>query len=237
MSKRWRPFSHTVLQRPILEPPHPMVKPTPSDAILTQMRVIAGLYRGRRLITPEGGRTRPILDRVKVGVFDWLGSRLALPGTLPPLQVLDIYCGAGSLGIEALSRGAAGCVFVDTDRPALACLKRNIEALGIGREARVLAFPAESLQLKPPAGGGFGLIFLDPPYVLNENLSPGSVLFRLLDRLGGFIAAAPGALLVWRHPDSCEIPDALTDGWVSSERRTWHRMAVTLFEYRPQESP
>jgi len=214
-----------------------MVKPTACDAILTAMRVIAGRYRGRRLVTPEGGRTRPILDRVKVGLFDWLGSRLALPGSLPPFQVLDLFCGAGSLGIEALSRGAAGCVFVDTDRQALACLRRNIESLELGSSARVLACSAENLQLVPPGADGFGLLFLDPPYPLTENLAPGSVLYRVLDRLGGSIAAVPGALLVWRHPETCELPDALTDDWVSLERRTWSRMAVTMFEYRPQESP
>jgi len=201
------------------------------------MRVIAGQYRGRRLLAPEGGRTRPILDRVKVAVFDWLGSRLALPGSLPPLQVLDLFCGGGSLGIEALSRGAAGCVFVDTDRAALACLKQNIESLGLGAAAKVLAFAADTLRLKPPGADGFGLIFLDPPYALNENLAPGSVLYRVFDRLGGSIAATPGALLIWRHPDTCALPDALTDNWVSLERRTWSRMAVTVFEYHPQESP
>jgi 16S rRNA (guanine966-N2)-methyltransferase len=204
--------------------------------ILTGMRVIAGLYRGRRLLTPEGGRTRPILDRVKVGLFDWLGSRLALPGSLPPLQVLDLFCGGGSLGIEALSRGAAGCVFVDADRRALGCLKQNIEALGLGPRARVVAGSAENLPLKPPTGNGFGLMFLDPPYSLSENLAPGSVLHRLLDHLGGSIAATPEALLVWRHPDTCAA-QALTDSWVSVERRTWSKMAVTIFEYRPQVSP
>ena len=213
-----------------------MVKPMLPHVILPGMRVIAGLYRGRRLHTPEGGQTRPILDRVKVGLFDWLGSRLALPGSLPPVQVLDLFCGGGSLGIEALSRGAAGCVFVDADRQALACLKQNIEALGLGPSVRVVAGSAENLPLKPPTGEGFDLIFLDPPYALSENLAPGSVLHRLLDRMGGSITATPGALLIWRHPDTCAA-HALTDRWVSLERRTWSRMALTIFEYRPQESP
>jgi 16S rRNA (guanine966-N2)-methyltransferase len=213
-----------------------VVKRIVPHVILIGMRVIAGLYRGRRLLTPEGAGTRPILDRVKVALFDWLGSRLALPGSLPPLQVLDLFCGGGSLGIESLSRGAAGCVFVDADRQALACLKRNIESLGLEPHARVVAGSAEKLPLKPPTGDGFDLIFLDPPYSLSENLAPGSALHRLLDRLGDSIAATPGALLVWRHPDTCPA-QAVTDIWVSVERRTWSRMAVTMFEYHPQESP
>jgi 16S rRNA (guanine966-N2)-methyltransferase len=212
-----------------------MVKPKVPDVILIAMRVIAGLYRGRRLLTPEGERTRPILDRVKVGLFDWLGSQLALPGSLPPLQVLDLFCGGGSLGIEALSRGAAGCFFVDTDRQALVCLKRNIEALGLGPTARIVACSAESLRLKPAGAGGFGLIFLDPPYPLSENLAAGSTLYRVFDRLGSAVAVTPGALLVWRHPDGCAMPEDLNESWVSLERRTWNRMAVTMFEYQPQE--
>lgn len=193
------------------------------------MRVIAGRYRGRRLLTPAGFRSRPILDRVKAPLFDWLGSRLAQPGELPPVEVLDIFCGAGSLGIESLSRGAARCVFVETDPSALQCLRRNIEQLGLGRVSRIEARPAELLRIREAGASGFGLIFLDPPYDLSMNLEPGSVMGRVMERVGKEVPSAPGALLLWRHPAGCSIPSQMWS-WTSSEQRVWGRMAITLFE-------
>jgi 16S rRNA (guanine966-N2)-methyltransferase len=95
------------------------------------MRVVAGQFRGRRLQAPPGETTRPILDRAKVALFDWLGAQLSQPGDLPPIHVLDMFCGAGSLGIEALSRGVASCTFVEKDKEALQSLRMNLAQLGI----------------------------------------------------------------------------------------------------------
>ena len=198
------------------------------------MRVIAGQYRGRRLRTPTGLETRPILDRVKVPLFDWLGVQLAEPGTLPPLAVLDVFCGGGSMGIEALSRGASCCVFVDAGREAIDCLKANIETLGIGKEAQVINRRAEAITVAPPTGSGFDLIFLDPPYRLSEDVSENvpadSLMGRATRRLGREIPVAPGAIVLWRHDAKHTLPDQVPGGWRVVERRTWSSMTITVFK-------
>lgn len=192
------------------------------------MRVIAGRFRGRRLQAPAGLNTRPILDRVKVSLFDWLGARLAMPGILPPLEVLDLFCGGGSLGIEALSRGAAACTFVEANSAAFECLKANLAQLDVEPPARSIQGAAEVVALTPLARDGFDLVFLDPPYSLSEDLAPGSTMGRVLARLGGAVPTGAEPLVVWRHDASFVVPGGLPNGWASSERRTWGIMAVTL---------
>jgi len=137
------------------------------------MRIVAGQWRGRRLAAPEGTETRPTGDRVRETLFSMLASRL---GTFEGLRVADLYAGSGALGLEALSRGAASATFVENDPKALAAIRANIDALGAGERARVLARPAQSL----PRGEAFDLLFADPPYgpgsgtqVLREILAPG----------------------------------------------------------------
>ena len=194
------------------------------------MRVITGRYKGRRLLAPTGLTSRPILDRVKVSLFDWLGSRLGEPGRLPPISVCDLFCGAGSQGIEALSRGAAFCAFVEKDRSALACLRKNLDALGIATEAVIVNQPAESVSLQPPGADGFGLVFVDPPYHLSEDTSDGSPAGRVFAGLGTRIATLPETLVLWRHDDKCRLPQAAPGGWMTVERRAWGSMAITMFQ-------
>jgi 16S rRNA (guanine966-N2)-methyltransferase len=194
------------------------------------MRVIAGRYKGRRLATPTGSTSRPILDRVKVSLFDWLGSKLREPGRLPPISVCDLFCAAGSQGIEALSRGATFCAFVDKDRAAIACLRKNLDALGITKEAVIINQPAESVALGPLGGDGFDLVFVDPPYRLSEDVSAGSPASRIFAGLGTRIVTRPEALVLWRHDDKCTLPQAAPGGWTTTERRTWGSMAITMFQ-------
>jgi 16S rRNA (guanine966-N2)-methyltransferase len=117
------------------------------------VRVVAGEFKGRRLHAPRGVRTRPTADRVREALFSMLGD-------VSGARVLDLYAGSGALGIEALSRGAEAAVFVERDGPALAALRRNLEAVGADAEvrrqdvARFLAHPE----------GTFDLVFCDPPY-------------------------------------------------------------------------
>jgi 16S rRNA (guanine966-N2)-methyltransferase len=198
------------------------------------MRVVAGCYRGRELRTPAGRGTRPILERVKVALFDWLGSRLAMPGHLPPLTVLDLFCGGGGLGIEALSRGARYCLFVESDPGAVACLQHNILALGLEALSKVLSLPAEAMPSTVGSSDVFDLVFLDPPYPFSRSFSSGSVLDRLLARLGGDIPVDAAALLVWRHPADCAMPKLLAGRWRLLERRVWGRMGISCFELRSQ---
>ena len=120
------------------------------------MRIIAGAWRGRAIEAPAGTGTRPTSDRAREGLFSMLTSRL---GTFEDLKVADLFAGTGSYGLEALSRGAAGCTFVENDRNAIDALRRNVAKLDAGDRADVRAQDATRI-----AGGPFDLVFLDPPY-------------------------------------------------------------------------
>jgi 16S rRNA (guanine966-N2)-methyltransferase len=120
------------------------------------MRIIAGQWRGRTLEAPPGNATRPTSDRAREALFSMLTSRL---GGFEGLEVADLFAGTGALGLEALSRGAAHCTFVEKDRAALDALRRNIARLGAGERVDVRAQDAARI-----AGGPWHLVFLDPPY-------------------------------------------------------------------------
>jgi 16S rRNA (guanine966-N2)-methyltransferase len=120
------------------------------------MRVVAGLYRGRRLEAPAGRSTRPTADRVRESLFSILGE-------IDDLAVLDLFAGSGALGIEALSRGASAAAFVESDARAAAVIRRNLDSLGAdGRVHRrdALAW----LGSAAAAGETYDLVFADPPY-------------------------------------------------------------------------
>jgi 16S rRNA (guanine966-N2)-methyltransferase len=120
------------------------------------MRVVAGMYGGRRLAAPAGSSTRPTSDRVREALFSVLG------GSVQGARVLDLYAGSGALGIEALSRGAASVVFVDRSPRAVAAIRANLEALGIDAEVRRLE--ARAALRASARGDAYDLVFLDPPY-------------------------------------------------------------------------
>jgi 16S rRNA (guanine966-N2)-methyltransferase len=193
------------------------------------MRVIAGQFRGRNLVAPEGLTTRPILDRVKVALFDWLGSLLDIPGSLPPVDVLDVFCGGGSLGIESLSRGASSCTFVEIDREALRCLRENLTNLRIGDNGIVCETPAQSLRADIKPGVQFGLIFLDPPYPLSEKTGPGTIMTQVFERLGTRLPVSDDVVLVWRHDSRTIVPDNMAVAWRKDEARTWGHMTISLY--------
>ena len=150
------------------------------------MRIIGGVWRGRRLAAPHGARTRPTADRVRQALFDilvhapWAGPE-AIEGT----RVLDVFAGTGALGLEALSRGAGHSSFIENDRTALAALRANIASCEANDRCTIVAGDA----LSAPPGDPCGLVFLDPPYEQ-------SLLTRAVERLrvGGWIT--PGTLIV-----------------------------------------
>lgn len=132
------------------------------------MRVIAGSWRGRPLSAPAGAATRPTADRVRETLFSMLYSRL---GSFEGLAVADLFAGSGALGIEALSRGAAHCLFVDRDRAAVDAVRKNLAAFDAAsltdvRQADVLSLgpasrPLDLLLLDPPYGTGAGCVAVD----------------------------------------------------------------------------
>lgn len=138
------------------------------------LRIIAGQWRARKLIAPAGETTRPTADRTRETLFSMLVSRL---GSFEGLAVADLFAGSGALGLEALSRGAASCIFVEQDAPALRALRSNISNLQAAAQADVRA---GSVMALGPAKVPLDLILLDPPY----GSGAGAVALDKLARLG-----------------------------------------------------
>lgn len=153
-------------------------------------RVIAGAAGGRRLRVPPGNGTRPTSDRAREGLFASLLSEL---GSLGGLSVLDLYAGSGAVGLEALSRGAARVLLVESDPRAASVVKANIAAVAL-RGAAVLTDRVERVLARPPDGPGYDLVFADPPYAVTT-AAVSAVLGQLDGGPGGGWLAA-GALVV-----------------------------------------
>jgi len=138
------------------------------------MRVIAGEWRGRRLVAPKGEATRPTADRTRETLFSMLTSRL---GSFEDLAVADLFAGSGALGLEALSRGAAQCLFVEQEEAALKAIRANIAALDARLRSEVRA---GSVMALGPVDRSRDLVLLDPPY----GTGAGAVALDRLLRLG-----------------------------------------------------
>jgi 16S rRNA (guanine(966)-N(2))-methyltransferase RsmD len=155
------------------------------------MRIIAGELGGRRIAAPPGKGTRPMLDRVREALFSSLGARVE------GAAVLDLFAGSGSLGLEALSRGAASVRLVESDRRAVALLRQTLEALAVAE--RVELVPGDALA---PASWGerpWDLVFFDPPYRMIEDGRSRAELQGSLARLFAE-RIAPGGLAVLHAP-------------------------------------
>ena len=179
----------------------------------TNLRVIAGAYRGRRLQAPRGRVTRPTSARVREALFSILGD-------LEGARVLDLYAGSGALALEALSRGAASVVLVEHDRAALACIRENIEALAVSDRARVLPLRARS-ALGALGTETFDLVLCNPPWDVLEDAS--AVLAGLASRS----KLSAEARIVLEHSARDAEPDV--PGLVAYDRRRWGDTAVSLF--------
>lgn len=169
------------------------------------MRVIAGEFGGRKLVAPEGLTTRPTTDKVRQAVFNSLGSMGVLEGAV----VADLYAGSGALGIEAISRGAERCVFVERDRAALQALRTNISTLGIAERCTV---HATDVMAWVPAMRGVDIAFVDPPY----EFSGWSALLGLMQV----------DLVVAEADDPVPAPE----GWEQLRTRRYGRTWVTLLQ-------
>jgi len=163
------------------------------------MRITGGLSRGRTLLGPKGSLVRPTSDRVREALFNILGQDLS------GYYILDLFSGTGSLGLEALSRGAAYAVFIDNLNASIALIKKNIERLGYGPLTRVLTrdltrgIPWEHEFLKGP----FDLLFLDPPYALD--IAP-----QLIERMPTAQRLAEGGRVVIETDKKTDLPLSLS---------------------------
>ena len=160
------------------------------------MRVIAGEFKGRTLSAPQGRGTRPTTDRVKESL---MGSLESLKGGFKDAFVLDPFAGSGSLGIEALSRGAKTCVFFEKDPAAFNLLKKNLAALGLDSN-RALAYRADVLKSRRNVKNIlFDILFLDPPYAYAP-----SKLLELCTFLESQGLLDQGSIIVYEHAKTSE---------------------------------
>ncbi len=195
------------------------------------MRIIGGRWRSRKIGWPDTGKTRPITDRVKLALFDILGSFYDTPGGLPDLQVADVFAGGGSLGLEALSRGASRAVFYEQDRRAVAVLKQNMEHLEVGAEGVLVAANLWRKGVVIPSDfGPHDLVFMDPPFREAADLSASSRMGVLLERLRVDDVTHANALLVFRHDRATDLPEHLPGGWRMMDQRTYGRNVLSLFK-------
>ncbi len=161
------------------------------------MRIIAGTHGSRRFDAPDGKETRPTLDKVREAVFSSLG------GFFDGGDVLDLYAGSGAIGFEALSRGKDNAVFVDCSKDAVRVIRKNIDSVGFAERSLVLPVKAEkAVRILAEQGRTFDLIYLDPPYRLQENV-------RVIELIRDCGLLAPDAVLVIESLKEEQFPEAV----------------------------
>ena len=171
------------------------------------MRISGGQARGIPLIVPKGDAVRPATDGMRQAAFSSLG------GFVTGARFLDLFAGSGAYGLEALSRGAAGGVFVEKNAKAAACVRQNLASVckSLGRDPAASAevWQVDALTAPPPEPAP-DLVFIDPPYDIISDVAP--VLFA---RLGELLVAKPEALVVFEMPGEIDLTPA---GWTLVKR-------------------
>ncbi|MBX9860234.1 MAG: 16S rRNA (guanine(966)-N(2))-methyltransferase RsmD [Sphingomonas sp.] len=174
------------------------------------MRVIAGTWRGRQLVAPKGDTTRPTADRTREALFSMLTSRL---GSFEGVAVADLFAGSGALGIEALSRGAASCLFVEQDRAAIDALRANLAKLGATGDVRAMSVLGLGAATAP-----LDVVMMDPPY----GSGAGAVALDKLTRLGWIGAGT------WVSVETAFNEELDIDGFAIDASRTHGKARITL---------
>lgn len=178
------------------------------------MRVITGLARGRRLITPNGLETRPTSDKVKEGLFS------AIQFDIEGRRILDLFAGSGQMGIEALSRGAESAVFVDQSKAAVYTIEENIRSCGFKDKASV--YNTDYKSFLAVNKNTFDIVFLDPPYKAGI----------LADAINGVIPyLSDYAIIIAEHPTELDLADEI-DGFVATKKYKYSKTAATVFKRR-----
>jgi 16S rRNA (guanine966-N2)-methyltransferase len=182
------------------------------------MRITGGTLRGGSLRAPEGERVRPTSDKVRQAVFNILAhgeARLELGGA----RIADLFAGTGALGLEAISRGASFCLFVDDNAESRALIRENVEAFGLTGATKIWRRDATDLgPMSPGAGGPFDLVFLDPPY------RKGLIGPTLKSLQGGWLA--PGAVAVAEIAADEDVP--CTEGFTTLDARVYGETRVVF---------
>lgn len=195
------------------------------------MHIIAGEFGGRKILPPPTETTRPITDRAKQSLFDTLGDRVE------SANVLDAFAGTGSMGLECVSRGARRVVFVERDRGALLCLRKNIDALGIAEQSLVLPIDAyralSHSAIRNDAVELIDLAFIDPPYAHTEPGPEYARLQRMLAELAAQTLSVDG-LISLRHPTRVNIEPLIPAGFHTARELTYGSMRIS---WLMRESP
>ena len=185
------------------------------------MRIIGGKFSGRQIIAPKGWVARPTTDRTRESLFNILSAREDF--TFEKARIIDLFAGSGALGIEALSRGADWCLFVETDAGARGAIRQNIEALELFGATRIHRRSAAALGAKPAGDGeAFNLAFLDPPY--HKDLCGPAM--QGLDQ-GGWLA--PSALVVAEQGK--DEPPASVAAFEECDRRQYGAAQIGIYRY------
>ncbi|MCB1562575.1 MAG: 16S rRNA (guanine(966)-N(2))-methyltransferase RsmD [Alphaproteobacteria bacterium] len=183
------------------------------------MRIVSGRFGGRRLEVPKNRDIRPTSDKIRGAIFNSLASRRVLENA----QILDIFCGTGALGLEALSRGAAFCTFIDKNRESLALTQRNISTLGAGDIASTQLKDFSKPVTKPDNTPQATLAFLDPPYGKNL-LSP--ALHTLHE--GAWLSFAGALCVIEMEKGACP---ALPAPYKVFDERVYGETKILLLHY------
>ena len=195
------------------------------------LRVIAGKYRRRHLKTPHGLSTRPYTDRVRQMVFDRIGE------IVPHARVADVFSGVGTMGMEALSRGAESCVFFEGNQDVHDALKDNVNSIAPDAKAICWRTDIRRTSFRPHGGEGFmpySLIFFDPPYADVDRMRPGMPLAASLKRLSRPNISTPDVTMILRTPlKNTYQPDS---GWLLDELWEISTMAIWRLKKDQQSS-
>ena len=185
------------------------------------MRIVAGTLKGRTLVAPDGQDTRPTSDRARQAVFNVL-EHAAWAGPLVGARVLDLFAGSGALGFEAISRGAAFCLFVETDDAARGAIRENVDAFSLFGQTRIHRRSATDLGVRTSsAGEPFDLVFLDPPY--GKGLGE-QALARLIEEDW----LKPGAIVVFER--GAGEPEIETSGYARLDARDYGAARVLFLK-------
>ena len=188
------------------------------------MRIIAGSARGTTLAVPRKTPTRPTADRVREALFNILADSIL------DASMLDLFAGTGSVGLEALSRGARYCLFVERHPQCIECIGKNLGKARLADRGKVIRYDAWRVPAwEEVPGAPYDVVFIDPPYRAVRDGGPGSRLWKLLGGLSGAPHISAEGVVIVEHRSDAALPDE-PPGLALADRRTYGDTALSFYE-------
>ena len=187
------------------------------------MRIIGGQNRGLKLATPKGREVRPILDRVRESLFGILRN------DVPEAKAADLFAGTGVIGLEALSRGAESCVFVDRDPSCIATINENIQRAHLEEQCRVVRGDVFRSAKDLAGDGPFDLVFVDPPYRMLRSPRGHEKVETFIAQLGEPGVLTEDGTVVFRFPSDADVPGHIGP-LVQTDQRRYGGMKIALLK-------